>query len=550
MITSREVDIYVNRYGIQACIPAVQYDSGRRIVFRVVDAVIPSGTTSYIFIRKPSGNAEYILSTISGNTITVDMTNQSLSEYGINKAQIRIIKDEEVITSFDVVFDVKRSYADNAVESESGDMPAKLIDDIAMINARVDAFEALEDGSTTGDAELQDGRIGYNGTTYGSIGTAIRSQISDLHAAIDNDISAEDVDYDGFSSGLSATNVQDAIDEVVDSIGSQTGDTVPAEVKNAIYILLSKAAYIETGLSDELAIVEAWTATTLTVTNRLTRCTTSNTAATVESRSRYSATLTANSGYILNNVKVTMGGVDITSTAYSSGTITIPSVTGNIVITAVAVQAVSSLSAVYTQSGTVYDTDSLDTLKNNLVVTAHYSDSSTAVIPSTDYELSGTLEIGTSTITVSYAGKTSTFNVTVTMSRETRFGTFVNGHGVSKSTGGAVPSGGIYISSTSARAAFSTPIANNGYTLTVTDSSKYNIAIYDVQDNTPISTTHSQAIEHVYYTGGSKSISWKTSDSATTPYILVALKKMDNTAFTNAELANGAEAVFTFTSTE
>ena len=71
-----------------------------------------------------------------------------------------------------------------------------------------------------------------------------------------------------------------------------------------------------------------------------------------------------------------------------------------------------SISAVYTQSGTVYDTDSLDDLKADLVVTAHYEDSTSAVV--TSYTLSGTLEEGTSTITVSYGGKTTTFTVTVT----------------------------------------------------------------------------------------------------------------------------------------
>ena len=70
-----------------------------------------------------------------------------------------------------------------------------------------------------------------------------------------------------------------------------------------------------------------------------------------------------------------------------------------------------SISAVYTQTGTVYDTDSLDSLKADLVVTAHYDDSTTATV--TTYTLSGTLTEGTSAITVSYGGKTTTFNVTV-----------------------------------------------------------------------------------------------------------------------------------------
>lgn len=71
-----------------------------------------------------------------------------------------------------------------------------------------------------------------------------------------------------------------------------------------------------------------------------------------------------------------------------------------------------SISCVYTQSGTVYTTDSLDSLKSDLVVIAHYDDNSTTTI--TTYTLSGTLTVGTSAITVSYGGKTTTFNVTVT----------------------------------------------------------------------------------------------------------------------------------------
>lgn len=76
------------------------------------------------------------------------------------------------------------------------------------------------------------------------------------------------------------------------------------------------------------------------------------------------------------------------------------------------VATLTSITAVYTQSGTVYTHDSLDSLKSDLVVTAHYDDASSQVV--TLYTLSGTLSAGTSTITVSYGGKTTTFNVTVT----------------------------------------------------------------------------------------------------------------------------------------
>lgn len=75
----------------------------------------------------------------------------------------------------------------------------------------------------------------------------------------------------------------------------------------------------------------------------------------------------------------------------------------------------ASISAVFTQGSTVvYDTDDLDFLRSMLVVTAHFDNGATSTVA--NYTLSGTLTAGTSTVTVSYGGKTTTFNVTVTHS--------------------------------------------------------------------------------------------------------------------------------------
>jgi len=125
----------------------------------------------------------------------------------------------------------------------------------------------------------------------------------------------------------------------------------------------------------------------------------------------YYANVEPETGWSGLTVTIKVGGVDM-SNLYQSGTINIPKVTGNIVITAVAAQApLSSITATYTQSGTVYDTDTLDSLKSDLVVTANYEDGTSATV--SDYTLSGTLAEGTSTITVTYGGKTATFDVVV-----------------------------------------------------------------------------------------------------------------------------------------
>ena len=53
------------------------------------------------------------------------------------------------------------------------------------LSARMDEFTKLKEGSTTGDAELIDGRVGADGKTYDNIGGAIRGQVTDLKSDLD-----------------------------------------------------------------------------------------------------------------------------------------------------------------------------------------------------------------------------------------------------------------------------------------------------------------------------------------------------------------------------
>lgn len=52
------------------------------------------------------------------------------------------------------------------------------------IQKRMNTFTSLKDGSTTGDAELTDIRVAYDGKEYGNAGEAVREQASDMHKAI------------------------------------------------------------------------------------------------------------------------------------------------------------------------------------------------------------------------------------------------------------------------------------------------------------------------------------------------------------------------------
>ena len=61
---------------------------------------------------------------------------------------------------------------------------AQLSQEINVERKRIDSFKTLQAGSTTGDAELQDIRIGHDGVTYSNAGTAVREQIKRIASKI------------------------------------------------------------------------------------------------------------------------------------------------------------------------------------------------------------------------------------------------------------------------------------------------------------------------------------------------------------------------------
>ena len=97
------------------------------------------------------------------------------------------------------------------------------------------------------------------------------------------------------------------------------------------------------------------------ITNNLTNMTTSNSATSVEDGSSYSAILAVQSGYTFSEATVTMGGTNITSTAWNAATkeVSISKVTGDVVITAIANKLIT-----YTNQVTI-STDSDGNIYNN-----------------------------------------------------------------------------------------------------------------------------------------------------------------------------------------
>ena len=91
---------------------------------------------------------------------------------------------------------------------------------------------------------------------------------------------------------------------------------------------------------DTLDFMYTGTTTHYNIHNTLSNCSSSNSNSTIEENGVYTATITADKGCTLTGatISITMGGIDITSTAYADGKINISNVTGDIMINISAVQ--------------------------------------------------------------------------------------------------------------------------------------------------------------------------------------------------------------------
>lgn len=117
-------------------------------------------------------NIESSISTL--NNLILSLANS------VNSVVNRITAAENNITDISSdITDLKNDLDTTNTNLASESSTREAADDV--LSARIDAIASLPSGSTSGDAELRDIRIGSNGKTYASAGAAVRGQFNDVN---------------------------------------------------------------------------------------------------------------------------------------------------------------------------------------------------------------------------------------------------------------------------------------------------------------------------------------------------------------------------------
>lgn len=203
----------------------VQGSNMLTIKITFADWDIPSGAiVKWQVITSTKG--ELNNATYEDNTVSIVPYNTTFSEAGKGYLQLRVEKDEKVLVSFAIDVLIFRDRLMSPVEGSNSDVVKVLVDQYVE-EATGTLFEDLE-------AQAQSELASIRAT-----GEEVKASIPSTYTALENRVGVLEQK-------------------------SGKGVGVPSTVREAIFTLLNSAVYTATGLTDEIALVEAWANTTCT----------------------------------------------------------------------------------------------------------------------------------------------------------------------------------------------------------------------------------------------------------------------------------------------
>ena len=164
---------------------AVEYNSNGYIALKTVTGITPTndGTNWALYVKGTPVDSK--LSTTSMNPVQNKVITQALQQKaGTN----------DIATLNRTVAELQENKADKTeVREDISSINRNLTSEISRakgaeetLKSRIDTITSLPEGSTTGDAELQDIRVKADGTTAKNAGNAVREQFSELKEDLTN----------------------------------------------------------------------------------------------------------------------------------------------------------------------------------------------------------------------------------------------------------------------------------------------------------------------------------------------------------------------------